>query len=470
MNWQEFENSMSQGMQGHESPVDTDALWQGIQQKRRRRKPFLLWWWGCAGLLGLGTLGLVAYLWLSPNAKPNIAATSSSAPMQPTGATMVIDNRAQPPSADPLAAQAAEHNITNTMPETFENTHLTHKKTTSYSQKTSAHHPTRALRQELSTQKAKTTNQSTSDPIAVTTLPTTALADLAPASAGAGPANQTKMEEKANGIHAILGFLPTLLNGIEAKELPAQLPNHTPAPYELPTKKANARRPLLVGAQAQVGIWRRFEVVSTEFDPTPIAEPHRNERLLEARQYRLAVAIPIAKRAYFTTGLGHARYNSVLQWNRTWVGDSTPVQVPSLYANGTQSQDTILVRTLMSRTVQHYNHVSSWQIPVEFRYDFGKKILISPYIGLHAQFRQRAQGRLLNDDDLPDNGQNQPAIYRRSWVLGGQLGFDATMPLGKQFQVGLGSFISLDASDRTRVTGSERFGQWGVRVGIWKVW
>ena len=37
MNWQEFEENLKNRVDGHETPLDTDALWDKVRPRKRRR-------------------------------------------------------------------------------------------------------------------------------------------------------------------------------------------------------------------------------------------------------------------------------------------------------------------------------------------------------------------------------------------------------------------------------------------------
>ncbi len=494
-------------MQGHQSPVDTDALWQGIQQHKRRRRPFLFWWWGCAGFLGLSIVGLLAYLWLSPN--QNIA-HSDSAASNPTSlnqhssnstpaATFNSNTDNNAPNATPNNTPSATNTLgarNNTTPEstaarqpiitiTTPKTNQNIRNNQQQSNQTATTNNIAALqRPTLATPNAQTTanpsvsiqhqeNQMATPQDA--TSKNAALSVPVTASIDAVPPIEASVVQAATPVDSTLSKTipsvpePVPVVSTEKKPIP-DMPEKPAADSTLSIDIKHPKQRFSIGVQVQAGIWRRFEMAGSPNDtgaPVPQYNYHRNERVLEAQAYRLVMSVPLAQRCFLTTGIGYSKHTSVLRWQQSWVNNATPVQVPSIYTNGTEDSIEILVRTLSQRTVRHYNSVTNWQVPVELRYDFGKKIQLSPYLGLTANLRQRATGRVLNEDNQPDNGTYLPPAYRRQLCWSGQVGLDASVLLGKRARLGIGTYLALDATDRLQSASIERFGQWGIRMGIW---
>ncbi len=493
-------------MQGHQSPVDTDALWQGIQKQRRRRRPFLFWWWGCAGLLGLAMAGLLAYLWLSNTQN---TAHSDSAASNPTSLNQHSNNSTpaatfnnktnnNTPTAAPTNTPTPANTFgarSNTTPEstaalqptntiTTPNTNKNNRNNGQQSNQTATTNNIAALqRTTLATPNAQTTaspsvsvqnqdNQMTAPQDA--TPKNTALSVPVTAPIDATPPIAPPVVLAAMSVDTIL------TKAIPSVQAPAPIDSTAKNTIPVDPKKPAPDSTLSIdikpkvwrfsiGLLAQVGIWQRFEVAESPNDTgtsVPKYDYHLNERTLEAQSYRLVMSIPLAQRCYLTTGVGYARHTSVLRWQQSWVNSATPVQVPSLYTNGTEDSVEIFVRTYSQRTVRHYNSVTNWQVPVELRYDFGKKIQLSPYLGITANLRQRAKGRVLVDGGQPDNGTYLPVAYRRQLGWSGQLGLDASLALGNRARLGIGSYFAFDATNRIQANGTERFGQWGIRMGI----
>lgn len=456
MNWQEFEEHMKAGIPSHESEVNTEQLWNAIQEKKRRRRP--LWWW----FAGAGLLLAVLCWWnpfthslQQPNADqyptkniPETAGSVASTSALNQAATANA-TAAQPHLLPGAATPSAASNLPQNQTLTSDN-HADHNSTTAQLL------PSHATQHRLQSQQFTTKNT----PIPATTQEA---AILSPAQ---NPAENPLVNKTSdNAPTTILPGYPVLAPALPVPLVPVSIMpigQRPPLPvfsrFSTPPPPVVAPKSIMMGVEAASGGWN----IRQRGDTALLR--HLGETRLEFVDIGVHFRLPVHPRWTLTTGLGYARYNSVFRWTKQWSVNS--ILAPATYVNGTRDSVPVFSRINYERKVKHYNRISALRIPVEAHYTLAwKNYTIAPFVGVNIDLLQHASGKMEDFNGEPTN--NLKEEYTRQAVIGTRMGITGSIPIQDGWQCTISPFFATDFSPRS-TNGQERFSQWGIGVGVWK--
>jgi hypothetical protein len=517
MNWQEFEEGLKSGVNNHNSKIDTDQLWANIQEKKRRKRPFLFWWWtGGALLLTAGT-AIAIYFMQYHNTNVKNTITAQESPISTDNNT--TKNDLQDVSATKLSHDLhSENQNEKNVATTTTNIHHTQSSTsvldpklgdkrvapqgsnTAVASTLPVAHPqypattnrqdapiansnpalnpntldnTAGIKQTSKTEKGKE-NSALAAPILTSTAVSSA--ELASnISLIADPVTDPKTVE-----NTVLGTDTQQIEAFTQKNmerssnfplLPMRAPflEEMPKRYDFPwfkpettKKKQPEQRSFYGGITSGYYRWAAFRTMSTD---SLLQYPRTNERNLEAISFGLQFFLPIHEKWMLSTGVQYESYNSVYNWKKQWVNDATPTVIPTSYINGIRDTTTIYTRTTTTRTVEHYNHITTFAIPLELGYRIQRGNWgITPFAGVQIAVQQRAKGVISGLANTPE-ANIYPSIYRRKLVCSAHTGVSIHMALGTKTQVSLSPIVRYDLTNRA-VGFSERIGAVGIQVGV----
>jgi hypothetical protein len=517
MNWQEFEEGLKSGVNNHNSKIDTDQFWANIQEKKRRKRPFLFWWWtGGALLLTAGT-AIAIYFMQYHNTNVKNTITAQESPISTDNNT--TKNDLQDVSATKLSHDLPPENQNEkNVATTTTNIHHTQSSTSVLDPKLGdkrvapqgsntaatstlpvAHpqYPARTNRQEALiansnpalnpntldntagiNQTSKTEKGKENSALAAPILTSTAVSSAKLSSNTSLISDQVTdpktVENTVLGTDA-LQIEAFIQKNIEKSSnlplLPMRSPllEAVPKRYNFPwfnpetnKKKQPEQQSFYGGITSGYYRWAAFRTISTD---SLLKSPRTNERNLEAISLGLQFFLPIHEKWTLSTGVQYESYHSVYNWKKQWVNDATSTVIPTSYINGLRDSTTIYTRTTTTRTVEHYNHITTFAIPLELGYRIQRgKWGITPFAGVQIAVQQRAKGVISNLDNVPQ-ANIYPSIYRRTLVCSAHAGVRLHVALGTKTQLSLSPVARYDLTNRS-VGFSERIGSVGIQVGV----
>lgn len=481
MNWQEFEDRLKADSQAHQTPVDTDALWNRIRAKKRRR--VLLFWW-CFGVAALAGSSYLVATWLLGNGplfavKTTGVITSDTIDFHKNSSANVIDSAylIQTQNTRNTNRTAANHKskIIN-QPSHPSNSPLdpaisnTRSISTIRANKSLSKNNSHPSGQRLST-KAKNkdatafSGETSSNVLESNNLPpkeiSDSLSDNIPHLLSENPSENDKPVVLADSFSsANQTLLPWLPKNMMLLVSPSVFNKPLwPVPLPIAKKRAtNKPNHFYIGLQAGYYQWK-IQADSARTGENP----------LTVLQTGLQVQLPLGPSWSVRTGIQYAQWNAVFRWADQWE-EIRKTPVLSYYVNG--NIDTAFTNTLYryERQVQHYNHLQSISIPVDIQYRIPlKNWNLRPSAGVQIQVWQRAAGVILHNG-TPD-AQVYPGLYQRAFNVGLRGGISLEVPLGQRTRFVLEPAAMLDVSRRTKnIYPAERFQQWGVNVGVVRRW
>ena len=437
MNWQEFEEQLKKQAEGHETPVDTEALWSRVQTRKRRRFVLFFWWLlGAAGLMG------GAY-WIAARSQQPSALSTSQEEIQQIARTNV---NAPDSSSVSINETAPVSNPTLNVPKT------TSPKTAG-AIRTSQHKNTPSL--------AGTSPKT----VIPKDLPSHLITDAAPSSPQPlNPSTSQPFSTPPPPGNEAIPLLPTyirLLQSPAADEF--VLPESFISPYA-PLFAVPAKSGYQVGIQSGISYWN----VLHPSGPDAVF-PRANERLLEAFHAGAFFQKQMGRRLIIRAGLQYQRYNAVFRWQESSILANQPRQVLNYHGDGHVDTTYIPSGTLVekTRTVRQYNYVSSWMLPVDFKWRIpARRTTLMPFLGVQAGFQSQS-GALLNANGQPDFSRYK-SIYKTLFNLGLRTGISTEWRINERNHLLIEPWGSVDLRSRTgRFNPAyEQFWQAGVSVGV----
>ena len=486
MNWQEFEDRLQAQAQAHQTPVDTDALWNKIRAKKRRRWPLF---WLFVGLGVLSGSGWLATVWFSGNNPLHSVKTTAVMPTDTvnyhknlsarkidsvyfTRRTNVHDsiktsaNKESTINGDaprllkavPIPSLASKYFIA---PTAANKSLLTVKDYT---------HDSSISRSSIKTVNGRiaaavtAANKIISTEIEPNKFLLRETLNFMPGNTAKDSSNalseNNKLPIPTDSFSMIsrtpLPWMPTRFTPLFPSRLDQPIsPVLTPAAEKKTTKNPNR---LYIGLQAGYYHWR-IRADSTRIGEKPVA----------ATQAGWQMQLPMGQFWSLRTGIQYRQFVSVFRWTRQWA-EVRETPVLSYYVNG--NIDTTFSTTLYryERKVQHYNRLRSISIPLDVQYRIPMKHwTVCPAAGLQIQVWQQARGIVLNNA-VPD-AELYPAIYDHAFNVGVRFGLSLEVPLGQRTRFVVEPAIMMNLARRTKAAyAAERFQQWGVNIGLVRQW
>lgn len=436
MNWQDFEEQLKKQVEGHETPVDTEALWARVQPRKRRRFLLFFWWLlGAAGLFG------GAY-WVAAHQQHPAAVSSLQEETQPAIQTSAFNTGAQT-GLSTNTTSVSETSLTTPKAASLNNAGAIR----------TPQHKNSSLRKGTAPDRQMPTEQSAKDLPSATT------------KTASGSGNEAFVLPAANpALVSDIALLPTYIHFLQQ---PAD------GKLMLPEFFVTPPAPLLVvpaQAQDQVGIQSGISYWNVLHPSGPDAVfPRANERLLEAVHAGAFFQKQMGRRLVIRAGLQYQRYNAVFRWQTSSTLDNQPQQVLNYYSDGRIDTTFIPGGGLVeaTRTVRHYNWVSSWMLPIDFKWRIpAGRTTLMPFLGLQAGFQSQS-GALLNANGQPDFNRYN-SIYKTLFNFGLRTGISSEWRINERHRLLIEPWGAVDLRSRTgRFNPAyEQFWQVGISVGV----
>ncbi|MCC6283178.1 MAG: hypothetical protein IT262_21400 [Saprospiraceae bacterium] len=454
MNWQEFEDNLKGYVGEQETLVDTDALWANIQRKKRRR--ILLFWWffGCVCLLG--GIG-----WFTRSVSGKTRESGNVAPkIEIVDATRTPETaRTGKKSAAPVSADNKSETNVAALPGIPSTTEQPDSRN---SRNTNIKSPSAGRQVKIRSAKFEKVQ-----PVPENSIPVTK--EIASSSENIfHEALDPKQPDAAgyslpNRISAYpFRVTPPFVHSIAELVLDLTVFPDKSAPFVSAIKPTKPS--FRIGIQTGIAYWGKIQEPAND----PVL-PRTNEQLLEALNLGIHYQKPVGKHWAFRAGIQYVRYNSVFNWQTSWVTAGQNQQVLNYYTNGRVDTSYLPGALIEStRTVRRHNQNNSLTLPVDvqFRIPFRRSVLTT-FLGIQPGFLQTANGAILDGSNRPDYA-IYSKVYGRRFGLGLRAGLALELPLHKQFSLLLEPACSMDLTPRTarNAPGPERFWQFGMNVGI----
>lgn len=491
MNWQEFEDSLMDMSQAHETPVDTDALWARLHPKKRRR--FLPWFWWAIGAAGLLIAAGVYWQFRSlTDSETTLNAPQEVkqgfAPAVPaTDATASVKNETTSHTQTNTVPRDAPENSSKNVQKNTKNTGFKYTSTAQIAinpntnlQNTPAQKPlfeTTTARPWNTTSGANNNTTSTQSKgmngLSQTGSSIAPIVVPVPASGIASPQSNTQQQTAATPVFVHknnMAFLPVDLLAVQGKQPVPQWPvfrmeANTTAPI---TQKAPGK-PVWIGAAVDYQQWHIQEQRDTSYYE---GLPRTFERNTESISASLLAQIPVTRRFTLTAGLGYQQQNftfsRVIQWDSTYYVPVSNQYSPDYTAF--DSSHLYLTQSTFTRRIVHHNRIQSWSIPLSVSYAFPLgRVQLAPYCGVQLNLFQRATGRIMGYENQPID-LTATGIYNRPWSVSVMGGLAAETALSPRTKVSLRVGVTQDLTNRTtnNQPHTERFLQYGVGIGVFR--
>ncbi len=468
MKWHEFEDQMRNTVRQHETPVDTDALWERLQGPKRRRRALLLWWWWPLGVLLAG--GMV-YGWQQQHR----TAPKYAAPVRAVQPTVSLPFERQPSPKDVqivLATQVPPVPAAGGLRSTFliKNEGVAvaphavkeQRRAAVEAQAVEGANEAQTLKGANEAQTLEETNQAQTLKganeaqilPAVVTNPQISTSE--PGKTGTDPDSTDR------------NILPPFGQIIP---LPMVVPQLAPPAYPAISPVAMRRKNRWwLGLTTGATYWsiKRAALDSVLVD-REIPFSRERERILEGLEWGLLAQTRIGGGWSLRSGLQYSQLTSVFEWEKTTIVQRDK-SVTNFYING--NIDTLaqgIGFKEIRRNIRHYNRIRFFSVPLELRRGFTTgRMSIAPSVGGQLQWGQRARGMT---DSLGIPVENAYAgIYQRSLSFAARGGVALSWPLGRHTLLSVEPHAIVDLSVRTRSghVPAERFRQFGLRVGVWR--
>ncbi len=482
MNWQEFEDRLKTESQTHQTPVDTDALWDSIREKKRRRLP--VFWW----LTGLGVLLIAGWLAMSYFSGNNSSHLKETVTFIQPDTIANIENLSANKTSHANSNYSSNTNAFKKSTSKFQNqSNQLSTKPEVFSANVSAINSNNINKFSLknSTKKLFANKQlfrakGNAIPFNVTETVKTGIATTTSKEIAAKDTtnyNQDSTVESGSNTlfftnnssisevistNLILPSLPILPANFLPLILP--LPDNPLSPLLLPTAEIKLNKNqnrVYIGLQAGYFAWKIHQDTG--------ATLRTGEKLIASTQIGLQVQLPIGQSWSLRTGVQYTQFSSVFRWTRKWE-DTRDIPVPNYYVNGNIDSTFTTALYRYERNVQHYNRLQSISIPLDIQYRIALKHWnLRPSAGAHLQVWQKADGVILEGNE--PNTQTYADIYKRAFNLGLRLGIALEIPVGERTRLTLEPIGILDITRRTQdIYPAERFQQWGINLGVLRRW
>lgn len=496
MNWQAFEENMKKASQGHEAPVDPDALWEKMQRKRRRRF-FVWWWWAGVFLLGLAGAGL----WWHQAGRNQLASQRTpesglrqEAPQQHPSHSKNAKTNSLDPKADVPASQTTPRNTDKSQPSA---PYLPKPAQTEH-RKWRGHSPLGDLAEVPFSREKSRDPKEGSTRVAALEIPAAAVLS------GADSAQLHKHNvriaatseqgaEQPSTIKTNAPSLPELgLNAVESDRLgtaylspkgfvdlfwAAPLPD--PSAQTLLTPQLDTaemaqksqmpkdpRKHIAWGLMGGVYTWQRHTPGLDSF-------PYMAGQKLEAWSLGAICTVPLRAAWQLRTGVLLNRQTSVFRWEFS-KSSIKPRTVTNNFLDGTSNtsvDSSLFVTVVTTRKIQQYNHVTAFGVPVELQYakTFKNRVTLLPTLGIQGRIGQWGKGILVQNpvEGLVDRS-FFASHYQKFFGISARASVGCSFPLGKSWHLLLEPSAIWDLTGRTNAAFKERFSQYGLQVGV--VW
>lgn len=417
-------NDWRDALDGHESPLDTDRFWSGLEPrlpKKRRRRGFL-WWWVGAG----GAAALLLALWVDAPEKGSVGTEAMPSPAgngkYRSEAQEIIGEA--PPVADPVTGeqpdrgfevrQEAEPSMTGASP-------------TAEAGRTPGSAPRGALKPAVPPKVARTDAPVSGSRPAVSArseAPRIAIPPVteeAPTENANTEATHPEATRTETAIPAPVVQAPS--PAAQAAEATVDVPPTAGAELE-PEKKKKRRKPALtLDLLGGPGMAFRSLGEAKGVSEGYLAQRKATESPLESWTAGADLRWTAPKGLFVLGGFRWQRVQERFDWQRFERRSEYGLADGFLMTAGggmVPWQDSAWITWEESRTVRHYNKVDMIEIPIALGYRFPVGMLQADMaLGALLNIRQRAEGRSLGTGGLPAAWSSVDALrWRRSAGLG----------------------------------------------------
>lgn len=449
MNWQEFEDGLKDRVGDHQTPLDTEALWDQVQPRKRRRRALFWWWFG-----GIGLLGSLAGIWMreksqSESSQPGhlrlqveTTRTQQKAPGESVYQQSVDPGKYQNTPHSAVGEVAAKWKKTERKNPDNQNTFGMQRPDGEASMNDG---DTRPVPVGNAVDSSVFTHQDTSM-LALEPVPEISIIQ--------------PDHPAINPFFTPLSVLPEFVFSTNPAypALPGFPAPGPPLQSLYPDEKTTSQW----GIYAGFAYWNKFEGFME--GPIPL---RAKEHLREAFNLGVFYQKPIGRSWALRAGIQYQRFNSVFKWQKSWTTPDQEQQVLNYYSDGSIDTSYLpgaLIET--TRTVRHYNRITAINLPIDIKYNLpAGKGSLQAFIGVQPWFLQRAKGVVLRASDEPDYARFGPK-YNRNFGLSVRAGMSMQWPLTKHFSFMLEPVGTFDLTRRTANGSPERFLHAGMNVGI----
>ena len=463
MNWQEFEDNLKNRVDGHETPLDTDALWDKVKPRKRRRIAFFWWLLGGACLLGgIGWAVLKNRTSMAPEkgtASQEVLHSTDIKSVQQAkdGSTQAAANMKHPNLPDAVKAEPAHSNVSNSNVAYPGNAEKTGVQNARKGKSMPGNNNT--IQQLHPVQPPANPNNPVIQPAPPGKDTTFAQRDFL----NSGNTLSTTVPTNPEAEHA---FLPLdILPGLVAQQdtRPLELPRFdvfTPLPLVADTVP---ERRFQAGVYAGISLWNILHN-----GPGGSGIPRPQEHLLESVQAGVFGQFPMGRRFVFRAGVQYLQFNSRFRWDTTSIVANRDETVLNYYADGRVDTSYLPGALFQSdRKVQYYNKLIYINLPVDLQYRIPlRRIAITPFVGVQPGIAVYQKGLTLGTSGLPFAIPFRN-IYRRSFALSirAGIGFERMWRKRVFFIEPSGTFDVIPRTAQGRAT-VEQFWQAGINVGM----
>ncbi|HPI07794.1 MAG TPA: hypothetical protein PLM41_15495 [Saprospiraceae bacterium] len=463
MNWQEFEDNLKNRVDGHETPLDTDALWEKVRPRKRRR--FVFFWWFFGGICLLGGIG-----WAVLKHRPSMAAEKGIASQEmlhstdmasvqqaENASTQAVANIKHPNLPDAVKAEPAHSNVSNSNVAYPGN-----------AEKTGGQNAQKGKNMPGNNNRITPLH-----PVQPPTNPNNPVVQLVSLLEDTSFVQQDFLHSEND--------LPGSISTNSAAKQSFLLPDISPEPVSqqdtqvlellyldefslLPAPVyAVPKRRMQAGAYAGISIWNTLHN-----GPGGSGIPRPNENLLESVQAGFFAQFPMDNRFVLRAGVQYLQFNSLFRWQKSSIVANQPETVLNYYVDG-RVDTSYLPGALMQvdRKVKHYNKLIYINLPVDIQYriPLGQGA-VTPFAGVQPGISIYRKGTIRGLNGLPDAAPFQ-TIYRRSFALSirAGVGFERLWRKRVFFIEPTGTFDVIPRTAQGRAV-VEQFWQVGINVGM----
>jgi hypothetical protein len=437
MNREPEKSSWRERLDQHESPLDTEQFWAGLEPKlpkpEKKRRVGIIWW-----PLTFVLLGMMGYWVLSsPEVSTGNSETDKSFPKSiespsnsnlsqaplAIGPDALKDNSSASNSLDATTSYTTESNNINS-------SDAEAKRKTVNSLAFLNKNDGDSRKNKLSVNDAPPGSIIATDipspSVQMGSIPLTEEVPMVHDQHSKSSENKIGLpaQNPLTSTTAFIGRLALLpLNEVQYLQLPAHfLPKGIEAEALSPQKKKRAR-PWSVDFQTGPGFTKMIYTDVSELAQSMIDNRQKTETPLESWSTAIQGRWTSQTGVFVQAGVAHTRMNSRLDWTNTSKTNRWGLATGFiLEANGTMTpwEDSAWVVFNEVREVQHYNRIDILDLPLAAGYQWGfDRWQVNGAMGILLNLSQTAKGRSVGLDGMPEYWDTTPVLaYAKRLELG----------------------------------------------------
>ncbi len=432
MNQEPFDSSWRDRLDQHETPINTDLFWTGLEPhlpKPEKKRRFGLIWWP----LAFGFLVAIGYYTMNPATKTDSvdalpeSRLSPSKPKQPEASMAIVPDQLN----TNLSPQPAEQSDSGTSPSESTASSSAMVLTKNSVPAASANLETIPPGDQGARKGNNTITPASIGPLAISPPKGHEVADQPVEGKVSNEARNLNVGNK-NDVHATrqqLLMQPASIGRLTLGELVVasafRLPSVPSQPVipDMPSSPKKKHQAWSVDFQTGPGISSQGYKDVTELATTLISNRKATESPLESWSTAMHGRWTSKSGAFMQVGVAHTRMNSRLDWNNKAETNRWGLANGFiLEANGTMTpwEDSAWIVYNEVREVRHYNRIDILDIPMAVGYQWDmNEWCLDGALGILLNLSQSAKGRSLGLDGLPAYWASTPSLtYAKRLDLG----------------------------------------------------